>query len=127
MNYYPIHSPFESFFRDTLEAFAPLFETNEVERSEFSTEWFQDEKHYYVRIDLPGFTREDLTLEFESDVVTLSISKEGETEESKSLQRQIRVPEGVDGNGVKAELKDGVLTLTLPKTPEKVPVTIEIA
>ena len=127
VNYHSMHSPFDSFFRDTLEAFAPLFESTERERSNLPVEWFKDENSYYARIDLPGFSREDLTLEYEPDLVTLSVVKEDESGEAKPFQRHIRVPEGVDGKGVKAELKDGVLTLTLPKTPEKEPVTIEIA
>lgn len=128
MNYYPIHSPLESFFRDTLEAFVPLFETNGSDSSEVPVEWFKDDTHYFARIDLPGFSREDLSLEFESDTVTLSMSKKThDSEEAKRFQRQIRVPDGVDGNDASAELKDGVLTLTLPKTPERKPVHIEIA
>ena len=127
MNYHPMQSPFESLFRDTWEVFAPLFENNEGERSGLSMEWFKDDTHYYARIDLPGFSREDLTLEYEPDTVTLSIRKESESGEETKFQRQIRVPDDVDGSGVNAELKDGVLTLTLPKTPEKEPVTIEIA
>ena len=128
MNYHPIHSPFESFFRDTFEAFAPLFESNEVNRSEVPVEWFQDDAHYYARIDLPGFSREDLDLEFESDIVTFTMTEVADdSDEPRSFKRKIRVPEGVEGSGASAELKDGVLTLTLPKTPEKKPVSIKIA
>ena len=122
MTYHPAESIFDSFFRDAFDAFAPILDgVTRYSRPDYHMEWFKDDTHYYARIDLPGVKKDDLNLEFESDTVTIS-AKRGD----RSYESRLRVPDGIEADGAKAELSDGVLTLTLPKAPEKKPVTIAI-
>jgi len=126
MPYHRPFSAFDSFFGSVpFEAFAPLFESSRRCRSDAGLDWFEDDSNYYAQIDLPGVEKQHLNLEFEAELVTLSVAKDGE-EETRYEQR-IRVPEGVQPDGASAALENGVLTLTLPKAPDKKPVTIEIA
>ena len=95
----------------------------------------ETEKEFVVTADLPGFKKEEITLEIESGVLTLKgitgnetkIDKEEESADGpkyhrrerriESVTRSISLPEGVLEDKVTADLKDGVLTVTLPKAP----------
>ena len=123
------HNPllsFDSLFGDPFEAFAPLFEVARKPRTESTIEWFEDDENYYARVDLPGVAKEELNLEFDADLIHLSVERE-KNGETVRREKKVRVPEGILSDQAEAKLTDGVLTLTLPKAPEKKPVTIEIA
>lgn len=82
-----------------------------------------------VRASLPGFKREDVQLSVHNGVLDIKAESKHE-EETKgekfyrrerrvsSLSRRIALPGNPDGEGVAAELKDGVLTVKIP-TPAK--------
>jgi HSP20 family protein len=87
--------------------------------------------------DLPGVRQEDLEINLTGSRLTVTGKrepeerKEGEnffaTERSfGGFSRTFSLPEGVDPNAVGAELKNGVLTLTVPKVPEVQPRKISI-
>ena len=93
---------------------------------------------YVFEADIPGIQREELELNLTGNRLTVAgkretrTRKEGDTyfttERSfGSFSRSFTLPEGVDPEKVKAELKDGVLTLTIPKLPEVQPKKIAIS
>ena len=95
------------------------------------------EDAFLVRATLPGLTPEDIEVSVEDDVLTIKAERSEEREESDehfllrerrsgSYRRTVRLPVGVDGENVSAEIKDGVLTLTLPKREEHKPKQIEV-
>jgi HSP20 family protein len=90
-----------------------------------------------VRADMPGIKPEDVKIEVEDDILTVS----GEHEESKeekdkhyvrrerrygSFRRSMALPAGVDAASIKAETHDGVVevTIPLPKEAKKQTITI---
>lgn len=90
-----------------------------------------------VHADLPGLKKDEILIDVENGV--LSISGERQSEESKegdgwhrversygSFRRSVALPKGVDESKVKAEYKDGVLKVSLPKTEAARPRTIRI-
>jgi HSP20 family protein len=93
--------------------------------------------HLVVRADVPGIKPEDITIEVEHGVLSLS-GKHAETEEKTdekvvrrerrygAFSRRMPLPEGVDPKKIKAVTHDGVLevTIPLPKEPATEPVTI---
>jgi len=91
----------------------------------------EDENNYYVETDLPGFTKEQISIKAEKDVLTISANVEKEEEKNnkkyhkkeritRSCSRSINIPENVDVTNITAKYDNGVLTLTLPKKePEK--------
>ena len=92
---------------------------------------------YLVEAFLPGVSAEDLDIQIESNVVTLKgeISIERKEDDryllqerpSGMFQRSIELPDDVEADKVEAELKNGVLTLRLPKSELAKPRKIKIS
>lgn len=90
-----------------------------------------DETAYTIAVELPGVAEKDINLSVEDGVVMLTGEKRTEREEKGetwffserqygSFSRSFRLPPDADGDKVDAQLKDGVLRITIPKTtPEK--------
>jgi HSP20 family protein len=87
------------------------------------------EKAYEVTAELPGMDEKNVEVKFSSGVLTIKGEKREEKEEKKkdyhlserrygSFQRSFTVPDGIDADKIDATFKDGVLTVSLPKTPE---------
>jgi HSP20 family protein len=87
------------------------------------------EKAYEISAELPGLDEKNVELKFSDGMLTIKGEKKEEKEEKKkdydlserrygSFQRSFTVPDGVDADKIDATFKDGVLTVTLPKTPE---------
>ena len=97
----------------------------------------ENDEGYAVTCDLPGVDRKDINLSLASNVLTIKGEKK---EESKtegrevyrketwggSFQRTISLPTEVDSGKIEAELKDGVLRITLHKREEVKPKQIEL-
>lgn len=92
---------------------------------------------YAFIADMPGIRQEDLDTNLTGNRLSITgrREREGKAEGENCFiaersfgrfARTFSLPEGVDGNRVNAELKNGVLTLTVPKTPEVQPKKITI-
>jgi HSP20 family protein len=101
---------------------------NEPESANIATDLYEDDANAYARLELPGFKKEELSVQLENSVLTVSVERKAakEDDESLSFERSITIPEGVEADKVSAKYEDGVLTVTLPKTPERKPKLIEI-
>lgn len=90
---------------------------------------WHDEDHIYVEADLPGMSDQDVEVTVHKGV--LSIRGERKPEEGRQylyngrtwgrFERAITLPDEVNADAVQAELSNGVLRLTLPKSPETRP------
>jgi HSP20 family protein len=89
----------------------------------------EKEKAYEITAELPGMDESNIDVKFSDGTLTIKGEKREEKEEKKkdfylserrygSFQRSFSVPDGVDGDKIEAGFKNGVLTVTLPKTPE---------
>jgi HSP20 family protein len=89
----------------------------------------EDEKAYHITAELPGLSEKDIEVELSGDMLTISGEKRDEREEKEkshhfserrygSFRRSFALPQGVDRDKVEATFKNGVLSLTLPKTPD---------
>ena len=107
------------------QGFAPAFEVKE------STDGF------VIKADVPGVKEEDLEVKVSNSRLVVSGKRESEkTEKGEtfythersygSFTRSFTLPEGVDGARIKADLKEGVLTIELPRRPEAQPRTIAV-
>ena len=87
----------------------------------------ETEKEYVVKADLPDVRKEDVKVEIDDDVLTVEGERRQEKEEKTKrfhrteraygkFVRRFAMPTHVDGTAVKAEFKDGVLNVHLPKT-----------
>ena len=112
---------------------------NTPDFTSFRTDIREDGDHYVLDADLPGFDREDIHLELQGDVLTITAQhndeKEDKDEEGKYLCRERSTSSftrsfdvsGIDTSAISASYNDGVLTLNLPKRPELVPENRKIA
>ena len=85
----------------------------------------------YVRAELPGLTREDINIELVNGYLSINGTRkvtddDGKVTESIALNRSIAVPEAVLADKISAEMKDGILRLTLPKAAAVKPRKIAI-
>jgi len=87
------------------------------------------DKAYEITAELPGMNESDIDVKFSDGTLTIKGEKRDEKEEKKkgyylserrygSFQRSFGVPDGVDVDKIEANFKNGVLTVTLPKTPQ---------
>ena len=92
---------------------------------------------FIVTVDLPGFQRDDVELRVTDHTLRIEAEREESVEEEEgqylrherrheSTKRSVRLPEEVDKEGVQARMKNGVLTITLPKTEVEESRAIEI-
>lgn len=90
-----------------------------------------------VRASVPGFAKEQIDVEVHDGVLTIKAEKTETTEEkgetfyrrerrTGSLSRRVALPSVQFEGDPKAELKDGVLTLTLPKSAKATPQKVRI-
>jgi len=90
----------------------------------------ETEKEFVIEADLPGFGKDQVKIDLEDNVLTISAEKEQATEENRegyhrverrhgSFKRSFIVPDSVDAGKIGARSADGVLTVTLPKVREK--------
>jgi HSP20 family protein len=92
-----------------------------------------------IRADLPGMNRDDVKVEVDNGVLTISGERSDENEEDSdeyyrsersygSFYRAIPLPEGIDENACEAKFKDGVLEVSvpMPKQEERQPKQIKV-
>jgi HSP20 family protein len=90
---------------------------------------YSDDNKVVVQTELPGVKEEDIDVSLDGGVLTIKGERKHETEvkeegyhrverASGTFQRAFAVPAEVDPTNIKADLKDGVLTITLPKVEE---------
>lgn len=105
------------------ETWAPLADVSETEDA------------YIVEIDVPGVQRQDLNIEVDGNELTVT-GELKEKEQAGMFRRRTRrvgqfaynvmLPGDLDNENVDASLKDGVLTIRVPKSPEAKARRIEI-
>jgi HSP20 family protein len=87
------------------------------------------DKAYEITAELPGMDESNIDVKFSDGTLTIKGEKRDEKEEKKkgdylserrygSFQRSFGVPDGVDEDKIEANFKNGVLTVTLPKTAQ---------
>jgi HSP20 family protein len=97
----------------------------------------EDKDNFVVKVELPGMKKEDIEISLHDG--SLSVSGERKSEEKFAdaevyrserfvgrFKRKIAMPGAVANDQVKAQYKDGVLTVTLPKTEEAKPKQINV-
>ena len=85
----------------------------------------ESDDSYTVTVNVPGLTREALTLKVTDNTLTLEGARRLSVPEgfkavhqergNYRVSRKLRFSKGIDAEGVTATLTDGVLTVTLPK------------
>jgi HSP20 family protein len=93
--------------------------------------------HYVLRADLPGLSDEDVNVQLQDNVLTISGERKPEHDGQQegyyrlerafgSFSRSLTLPEGVDPEAVNAQFDRGVLEITIPKPVQKKPRQVQI-
>ena len=97
----------------------------------------ETDDHFVLRADLPGMSQEDVTIELEDNVLTVSGERKVEHEEKREgfyrvertfghFRRALTLPEGVAPEGIGATFEKGVLEVRIPKPEERKPRRVAI-
>ncbi|KAJ7549474.1 hypothetical protein O6H91_07G054700 [Diphasiastrum complanatum] len=100
-----------------------------LSNSDRRTPWdvVEDDESFSLRIDMPGLTKEDVKVFVEDNSLVVKGERQSEEKEkdkwaSRSYGKysyQVALPERIQTEHIKAELKDGVLYVTVPKLSQK--------
>ena len=80
---------------------------------------YEEKDSYRLRLDLPGFTREEVSLSVEKRELSVTAKSEREDAFNTDFERTYTLPEDIDPNGVTAKLENGVLDLTFKKLADE--------
>jgi HSP20 family protein len=94
-----------------------------------ATNVVENDKSFEIEFAIPGMNREDIKINVENDVLTVSSEKEAKKEEKdknytrkefsySSFSRSFTLPETVDADQINARLENGILKVDLPKKEE---------
>ena len=87
----------------------------------------EDDKTYYIEVDLPGIKKEDITIDIHDNVITISGERNHKEETEKEdyymyessygkFERSFTLPENVSEDDIKASNSNGVLEVIIPKS-----------
>ena len=103
---------------------------------EFPVDLYQGKDAFTLRAELPGFRKEDISLEVEDGVLTITGHLKSETKsddnganlatQERRVSRAVSLPENLDLEKIGAAYENGVLNVTLPKREEVKPKQIAI-
>jgi HSP20 family protein len=93
--------------------------------------------HYVLRADLPGLSDEDVNVQLEDNMLTISGERKAEHESEQegyyrlerafgAFSRSLTLPDGVEPDGVQAHFDRGVLEIRIPKPAQKKPRQVQI-
>ena len=125
-----VDSIFDQFFGrdsddDTSAVWAPRTDLSETDNA------------FRIRLDVPGMTKEDITINLQNNTLTVSGERSSERQEEGeeyvrverafgNFHRTFTLPDAVDPDSVEAAYDDGVLTINVPKTETSTRRQIEI-
>lgn len=148
MNYLTTRRPMRNLFNlhnEMGRIFGDAFGSQEGGTDTEETYWIptvdiaETESGYEIRAELPGVSEEDVNVSVTDNLLTVKGEKrqEAETEGKNyhrverrygSFQRSFTLPRHIETDAIKAEFKDGILTLGIPKAevakPTEVPITV---
>ena len=92
----------------------------------------ETEKEFFLSADMPGLDKNDVSVDIHDGVITIKGERAIDNEKSTdgyrirerqlgSFNRSFRLPDNVNEDKVAAKFKNGLLTVTLPKTKEILP------
>ena len=121
------------------EAFAPFSGETEISTRAWAppVDIYETENDIVVKAELPGVDPKDVEVRIEDNTLYLKGERKFEKEVKEqnyhrversygSFARSFSLPSSIDASTVKAEFKDGLLTVTMPKREEAKPKTVKV-
>jgi len=130
-------NPTRSLMTDFDRIFDSMF-THDLPQFSSTNSWMlavdvnETETEFFLSADMPGLDKKDVSVDIHDGVITIkgerAIDNEKSTDDYRIRERQLgsfnrsfRLPDNVKEDKVAAKFKNGVLTVTLPKTKEVLP------
>jgi len=134
------YDPIESAQRDFENVLGRFFGGRELNEgfAPYGVDVREDADHIYVEAELPGYKKEEVDITLENQTLTISAEKNEEDKKEQKGQlllnerrysrflRSFTLPPTVNEQSVKAQLNDGVLSITLDKREETKPRKIQV-
>ena len=126
-----IHRFFDNFF------FPPAMGDGKTEFRNPAVDVYADDDNFFIKAELPGLDKKDISVDVKDGILTLrgECSAENEAKEEKYYQKErtfgkfertFTLPAHIDTEKIKADYKDGVLKIGIPKPEEVKPKRITI-
>lgn len=140
MNMMTHWSPFRD-MDDFFKVFNRSLSKPQTQEGLFSTDWTpsvditENDKEFLIKAELPEVKKEDLNVNVDNGVVTISGERRSETKDEKehrierfygSFSRSFTLPDNVKEEDIRAENRDGMLYLHLPKSETETPRKIQV-
>lgn len=136
--YTPVRSIFDDFFRTPSLVDDVFNRTAMPSYSNLSADIWEEDQNYFVKMALPGVSKDEINIEIDQDVIRISGSKKLEEKDEgkrkyyfRSLdtrfEQSFNLPTVVNAEKAEASFKDGVLEVKLPKAEQYKPKKIEIS
>ena len=84
------------------------------------------DKEYLITLAIPGFTREQLKLELNGNILTISAENKEQSDENNTkkninskFKQVISLNNDIERDSIKSSLKDGILTISIPRTQQE--------
>lgn len=96
---------------------------------------WEDDQHVYVQADMPGFARDSIDVRLKDGQLCITGARpvpqdDGDYRHNERMfgtcARSVNLPESIDPSGIEAEFKDGVLTVSIAKKRESLPLKIPV-
>jgi len=133
----PRRASFPEFFNDVMEN---IFNGNEPGSPSYTNPLcnvVENKEGFSIEFALPGFSKKEVTIDIDNNVLTVSGKKEENKKETEQnytrrefyygeFKRSFTLPETVDQDKIKATFSDGILNVEIPKKPELQPKSLKI-
>ena len=123
----------DQFFNRPLASFMGRWARAGAEANEAEPAWAptmdvsETEAEYLVRADLPAVKKEDVSVTIDNDLLTIAGERKYEKDEKServhrretfrgAFSRSLSLPDNANASAIRAESRDGVLTVHVPKT-----------
>ena len=119
------------FRRDLDDVFRRFWPENQPESTNFPVDVHEGDESFHVEAELPGYTKDQVHVELEDGMLSISAEKTEEDENEKEkgkyhlrercysqVSRRFTLPSGIDSTKVEAKMEDGVLYLSIPKAEQ---------
>ncbi len=128
----------ENVFRNFASVFPRVFDLEAVEASRSpKVDIFDDGGNFVLSAELPGVSKEDLDIDIKDNRLTVKGEKKLENKTDKegyikversygAFERTFFLDDNIDRENIKAEYKDGILRLTLPRKQEEASKKIKV-
>jgi len=119
MSLFPLYTvPYHSSLWSSLSQFESLLDESYAFSPRFEVSQEDDENGYILTLELPGFKREEITVEVDrGNVLTVKASRAGRRGQKQVIDRSITLGDDIDSSSITVKLENGILSVAVRKQP----------